>query len=86
MSTRTTTPEEKRMTEALAQAWRRGYRAGWDDGVSDATEDEPGDRARNPYTYDERGAGEPCEHSGTRVHSPNSKGVCVYCKQSGLTP
>lgn len=33
----------------LALAWRRGYSAGWSDGVSDAVHDEPGPQRSNPF-------------------------------------
>lgn len=39
----------------LAVAWNRGYADGWRDGVSDATEDEPGPQHRNPYRGFQKG-------------------------------
>lgn len=33
----------------LAEAWRQGSSAGWEAGVSDATEDEPAPLPPNPY-------------------------------------
>lgn len=40
--------------EKLARAWQQGYTAGWDDGVDDANEDEPGPQAGNPYLPKEK--------------------------------
>jgi len=40
---------EERMREYLAAAWDHGYSAGVRDGIDDATKDEPGPGALNPY-------------------------------------
>lgn len=42
---------EERMRVLLSRAWAAGHDAGWRDGVSDATDDEP-TRTPNPYRLD----------------------------------